>query len=32
MGSPGMEHGDHSEPYSTMLIGPGGKATVFAKH
>jgi hypothetical protein len=32
MGSPGMEHGDHREPYSTMLIGPTGKATVFARH
>jgi hypothetical protein len=31
-GSPGMEHGDHREPYSTMLIGPTGKATVFARH
>jgi hypothetical protein len=32
MGSPGMEHGDHREPYATMLIGAGGKATVFARH
>ena len=32
MGSPGMEHGDHREPYATMLIGINGKATVFARH
>ncbi len=32
MGSPGMEHGDHREPYSTMLIGTGGKVTTFARH
>ncbi len=32
MGAPGMEHGDHREPYATMLIGTNGKATVFAKH
>ena len=32
MGSPGMENGDHRQPYSTMLIGPGGKTTVFARH
>ena len=32
MGSPGMEHGDHREPFATMLIGNDGKATVFAKH
>ena len=31
MGSPGME-GPHSEPYQTLLIGPGGKARVFAEH
>ena len=32
MGSPGMEHGNHREPYATMLIGKDGKAKVFAKH
>ena len=32
MGSPGMEHGHHREPYATMLIGKDGKASVFAKH
>ncbi len=32
MGSPGMEHGDHREPYATMLIGKDGKTSVFARH
>jgi len=32
MGSPGMEHGDHREPYSTLLIGMDGKTKVFAQH
>ncbi len=32
MGAPGMEHGDHRVPYSTMLIAKNGKATVFARH
>ena len=32
MGSPGMEHGNHREPYATMLIGINGRATVFARH
>ncbi|QDP19910.1 DUF411 domain-containing protein [Sphingomonas xanthus] len=32
MGSPGMEHGDHREPYQTMLIGLDGKTKVFASH
>lgn len=32
MGAPGMEHGDHHEPYSTMLIGKTGKLSLFAKH
>ena len=32
MGAPGMEHGDHREPYSTMLIGLDGKTKVFAQH
>jgi len=32
MGAPGMEHGDHRVPYSTMLIAKNGTATVFAKH
>ena len=32
MGGPGMEHGDHHQPYSTMLIGTDGKTSVFASH
>ena len=32
MGAPGMEHGDHHQPYSTMLIGTDGKTSVFASH
>ena len=32
MGSPGMEHDGHRQPYATMLIGTSGKATVFARH
>jgi len=32
MGSPGMEHGNHREPYATMLIGTNGNASVFARH
>ena len=31
VGSPGME-GPYSEHYQTLLIGPGGKAGVFAEH
>ncbi len=32
MGSPGMEHDGHRQPFSTMLIDARGKATVFARH
>ena len=32
MGSPGMEHGNHRQPYSTMLIGLDGKTKTFAQH
>ena len=32
MGAPGMEHGDHRQPYATMLIGLDGKTRVFARH
>ena len=32
MGAPGMEHGDHREPYKTILIGKDGKSRVFASH
>lgn len=32
MGSPGMEHGDHRQPYQTLLIKPDGTTKVFAQH
>ena len=32
MGSPGMEHGNHRQPYATILIGMDGKTEVFAQH
>lgn len=32
MGSPGMEHGDHSEPYQTILFDKAGNTRVFASH
>lgn len=32
MGSPGMEHGDHRQPYETMLFQADGQASVFARH
>ena len=32
MGSPGMEHGDHREPFETLLIKPNGSTAVFARH
>jgi len=31
-GSPGMEQGRGKDPYDVVLFGPGGRATVFAKH
>jgi hypothetical protein len=31
MGSPGMEHGDHREPYKVFAFGPGGQR-IFASH
>lgn len=31
VGAPGMEHGDHKEPYKTMLFGKGG-TKVYASH
>lgn len=31
-GSPGMEMGGVRDPYDTLLIGPDGRATVFARH
>lgn len=32
MGSPGMEHGDHKEPYKVVLFDKAGKTKVFASH
>ena len=32
MGSPGMEHGDHKQPYSTVLVAKDGKLSLFARH
>ena len=32
MGSPGMEHGDHKEPYKTILFDKAGNTRVFASH
>lgn len=31
MGSPGMEHGNHKEPYKTMIFGANG-TKVYASH
>ena len=32
MGSPGMEHAGHAEPYETVLFDRTGKTRVFARH
>ena len=32
MGAPGMEHGDHKEPYQVMLFDRTGTTRVFASH
>ena len=32
MGSPGMEHGGHKQPYQTILFDRDGKTQVFASH
>lgn len=32
MGSPGMEHGGHKQPYQTLLFNRAGKTRVFASH
>jgi hypothetical protein len=32
MGSPGMEHGDHRQPYQVILFDKAGKTQVFASH
>ena len=32
MGSPGMDHGDHKEPYQVILFDKAGKTKVFASY
>lgn len=32
IGSPGMEHGDHHQPYDTLLFQADGQTSVFARH
>lgn len=32
MGTPGMEHGGHSEPYKVILFDRSGKTKIFASH
>ena len=32
MGAPGMEHGDHRQPFETVLIKADGSTTTFARH
>lgn len=32
MGAPGMEHGDHRQPYETILLKVDGTTAVFASH
>ena len=32
IGSPGMEHGNHREPYNTVLFTRAGRQSVFARH
>jgi hypothetical protein len=32
VGSPGMEHGIHREPYQTVLFTANGKTAIFARH
>ena len=32
IGSPGMEHGDHRQPYQTLLIKADGSTSIFARH
>ena len=32
VGSPGMEQGDETEPYDTLLIKKDGNAEIFARH
>ena len=32
IGSPGLEHGDHRQPYQTVLIKADGSTSIFARH
>ena len=32
VGSPGMEQGDETEPYDTLLVKKDGTAEIFARH
>lgn len=32
LGSPGMEHGEHRQPYDTVLFQANGESAVFAHH
>lgn len=32
LGSPGMEHGDHHQPYDTLLFQADGSSVVYARH
>lgn len=32
MGAPGMEHGDHRQPYNTLLLKSDGSTAIFARH
>ncbi len=32
MGAPGMEHGDHRQPFKTVLIMADGSTAIFARH
>lgn len=32
MGAPGMEHGDHRQPYQTVLLKADGSTAVFNQH
>jgi hypothetical protein len=31
-GSPGMEHGDHHQPFQTLLLKADGATAIFARH
>jgi len=32
MGAPGMEHGDHRQPYEVLLLKSDGSTSTFARH